>query len=121
VGETLRFMRQCCKLRNNPMKKIVLIITFLIILCPVLVYSWDGYDYDTDDYIEFDHPFSVKSGNDVEIYDYSDESYHEVHVISVNRDGAMIIEVFDYDTGDYRKFEMLIGAAMLEKWISLLT
>jgi len=33
----------------------------------------------------------------------------------------MIIEVFDYDTGDYRKFEMLIGAAMLEKWISLLT
>lgn len=36
------------------MKKILLIISFLMILCPALVYSWDGYDYDTDDYIEID-------------------------------------------------------------------
>jgi hypothetical protein len=97
------------------MKKIVLIISFLMILCPAHLYAWDGYDYDTDDYIEFDHPFSVKPGNDVEIYDYSDESYHDVYVISINRDGTVIIEVFDYDTGDYRTFEMRMEAAMLEK------
>jgi hypothetical protein len=48
-------------------------------------YAWDGYDYDTDDYIEFYHPFSVKPGNDIEVYDYGDESYHEVYVISVDR------------------------------------
>ena len=89
------------------MKKIVLIITFLVILCPALVYSWDGYDYDTDDYIEFDHPFSVKPGNDVEIYDYSDETYHDVYVISVKRNGTVVIEVFDHDTGNYRTFEMM--------------
>ena len=89
------------------MKKIVLIITFLMILCPTLVYSWDGYDYDTDDYIEFDHPLSVKPGNDVEIYDYSDETYHDVYVISVKRNGTVVIEVFDHDTGDYRTFEMM--------------
>ena len=89
------------------MKKIVLIITFLMILCPALVYSWDGYDYDTDDYIEFDHPFSVKPGNDVEIYDYSNETYHDVYVISVKRNGIVVIEVFDHDTGDYRTFKMM--------------
>ena len=89
------------------MKKIVLIITFLMILCPALVYSWDGYDYDTDDYIEFDHPLSVKPGNDIEIYDYSDETYHDVYVISVKRNGTVVIEVFDHDTGDYRTFEMM--------------
>lgn len=93
-------------MRNNPIKKIVLIISLLVILCPALVYSWDGYDYDTDDYIEIDHPFSVKPGNDVEIYDYSDESYHEVYVISVDRTATVIIEVFDYDTGDYRTFQI---------------
>jgi hypothetical protein len=27
----------------------------------------------------------------------------------------MIIEVFDYDSGDYRTFEMLLEAAMQEK------
>jgi hypothetical protein len=97
------------------MKKILLIITFFMILCPAHVYSWDGYDYDTDDYIEIDNAFSVKPENDIEIYDYNDESYHDVYVISINRDGAMIIEVFDYDTGDYRTFEMMMGAAMQEK------
>ena len=86
-----------------------------MLLCPALVYSWDGYDYDTDDYIEFDSQDSAKPGNDVEIYDYTDESYHEIYVISINRDGDMIIEVFDYDAGDYRTFEMLMEAAMREK------
>lgn len=56
-----------------------------MLLCPALVYSWDGYDYDTDDYIEFDSQDSAKPGNDVESYDYTDESYHEIYVISINR------------------------------------
>lgn len=96
------------------MKKILLIITIFMILFPALAYSWDGYDYDTDNYVEFDHPFSVKPGNDVEIYDYSDDSYHDVHIITIKQEGTTIIEVYDYDTGDYRTFEMLIGAAMQE-------
>ena len=91
------------------MKKILLIITILMILCPALVYSWDGNDCDTGNYIEIDNPFSVKPGNDIEIYDYSDDSYHDVHVITTKQDGAMIIKVFDYNTGDYRTSEMLLG------------
>lgn len=96
------------------MKKILLIITFLMILCPALVYSWDGYDDDTDNYIEIENQESVKPGKDIEIYDYSDESYHEVYVISVNRNSAVIIEVFDYDSGDYRTFEMMEEAKRQE-------
>ena len=69
------------------MKKLWLIMLpiTLFLINVNLSYAWDGYDYDTDDYIEIDHTFSVKPGNDVEIYDYSDESYHEVYVISVDR------------------------------------
>jgi uncharacterized protein YxeA len=58
------------------MKKILLIITFLMIFCPAHAYSWDGYDYDTDIDIEIENRYSVKLENDIEIYDYHDESYH---------------------------------------------
>jgi hypothetical protein len=89
------------------MKKIVLIISLLMILYPTLVYSWNGYAYDTDNYVEIDNQDSVKPGADVKIYDYSDNSYHNVYVISVDRNGTVTIDVFDYDTGDYRIFEMI--------------
>ena len=45
-------------------------------------------------------------GRDIEIYDYYDESYHDVSVLSVAQNGSVTIEVFDHDTGDYRTFEM---------------
>ena len=47
-----------------------------MILCPAHGYSWDGYDYDTDIDIEIENRYSVKLENDIEIYDYRDESYH---------------------------------------------
>ena len=89
------------------MKKIVLIISLLMILCPVHVYSWDGYDYDTENYIEFDLEVYVVQGKDFDIYDYSDESRHTVHVISINNNGnEVVIEGYDYDEGEYRTFYM---------------
>lgn len=97
------------------MKKIVFIISFLIILCPALVYSWSGYDYGTDNYIEMDNRDAVKPGADVRIYDFSDASYHEVYVIDVDKNGVVTIDVYDYETGDYRIFEMIEEAEGLEK------
>lgn len=88
------------------MKKIALIIALLVLLSPTLAYSWSGYDNGTDNYIEIDNKDSVKPGADVRIYDYGDKSYHDVYVISVDRNGDVTIDVFDYDTGDYRIFEM---------------
>jgi len=89
------------------MKKIVLIISFLMISYSVLVYAWDGYDHDADDYIEIINEDSVVPGNDIEIYDYSDESRHTVHVISINNTGNEAeIKVYDFDEGEYRTFYM---------------
>lgn len=96
------------------MKKILLILTFLMILCPDLVFAWDSYDYDTGNYIEIDNQDSVIQGNDIEINDYNDECYHDVYVIFLNHNGVVIIEVFDYNTGDYRTFEMMEEAKIQE-------
>ena len=85
---------------------LICLLIFLFLL-PVGLNAWDGYDYESDSYIEIKDKDSVAPGNDVAIYDHSDGFYHEVYVISVKRDGAVIIEVFDYDDGNYREFEMI--------------
>ena len=81
----------------------ILCVLSVLMFCPAHLCAWDGYDYDTGNYIEMEHP--AKPGADVEIYDYDDEAWHDVTVISLNSQGTDI-EVFDYDTGDYRTFEM---------------
>jgi hypothetical protein len=89
-------------------KKIVLIITFLMILCPFLVYSWNGIDSNTDSYIEIDDAdiSSVRPGDVIRIYDFKDRSYHDAKVISVTKADPVEIEVYDNNTGDYRTFEI---------------
>lgn len=93
------------------MKRISVIICMMIVLMffPSFLFAWDGYDHNTGSYIEIENIDSLVPGSDVEIYDYSDESYHAVYIISVDRNGALILEVFDYTTGDYRTFEMMTG------------
>ena len=91
------------------MKRINLIITLMIVLllCPIHLYAWSGYNFDSDNYIEIPDKESVIPDKDIEIYDYNDESYHKVHIISATRiDAVMMIEVFDYNTRNYRTFEM---------------
>jgi len=91
------------------MKRDLLIIFLLaaFIFCPIHLYAWSGYNFDSDNYIEIPDKESVRPGKDIEIYDYSDESAHKVHIISVTQvDAKTIIEVFDYNTRDYRTFEM---------------
>ena len=84
------------------MKKIfVLILTLFIFNTPV--FSWDGYDYDTGDYIEIEKGNLVRAGNDIEIYDYSTGTYKDVEVQSVSSDE---VEVYDYETREYRTFDM---------------
>jgi len=72
-------------------------------LFPTHPYAWDGYDYDTGHYIIMEDP--AQPGEDVAIYDYNDETWHDVLSISISNDGTEL-EVFDYETGEYRTFEM---------------
>ena len=86
-------------------KSFLLIIVFLIILSFVL--AWEGYDYETGNYIEIEKGNLVRSGRDIEIYDYNTGSYHDVEVESINSwGGSTEIETYDHETGDYRTFEM---------------
>lgn len=81
------------------------LMLILLLLFPLSAFSWDGFDYDTGDYIEIDDAviLSVKPGVVIQIFDYEDGDYHAVEIISLNETN---IEVFDEDTYEYRTFEM---------------
>lgn len=87
------------------MKKLFTLI--FVLLAPTPSYSWDGYDHDSGNYIEIEEDNLVRSGNDIEIYDYEDNSYKDVEVQDIQEYGNSVeLEVYDYDTGEYRTFEM---------------
>ena len=87
------------------MKKILL--TTFITLITFNANAWDGYDYDTESYIEIEEGNLVREGLDIEIYDYDAGEYRDVEVQDINRYGSTVeVEVYDYDTGEYRTFEM---------------
>lgn len=81
------------------MKKICL----LLILFAFPAFAWEGYDYESGSYIEIEDGNLVRSGSDIEVYDYNTGEYHNVEVQSVDSDE---VEVYDYETGEYRTFEM---------------
>ncbi len=84
------------------MRKIILLIFITLSL-----QAWEGYDYDKDNYVDIESGNKVRSGSDIEIYDYSSGEYRDVEVESVERYGGSIeVEVYDYDTGEYRTLEM---------------
>ena len=79
---------------------------FLFLMIPAASFSWDGYDYDKGTFIEIDNGNLVRDGETIEIYDYND-GYKDVEVESINRYGNNVeVEVYDYDLGEYRTFEM---------------
>ena len=84
------------------MKKLFVLFLMLIIF-NTPVFSWDGYDYDTGNYIEIEKGNLVRAGNDIEIYDYETGEYRDVEVQGMVGNEQ---EVYDYDTGEYRTFEM---------------
>jgi hypothetical protein len=81
------------------------LILLLLLIFPLSAYSWDGFDYDTGDYIEIDDSDrpSIKPGATVQIYDYEDRDYHSVEIMSLDE---INLEVYDHDTDEYRTFEM---------------
>lgn len=71
------------------------------------VQAWDGYDYGTGNYVEIGPGNLVRSGNDIEFYDYESGEYRNGTVEDINRTGSTVeIEIYDQETGEYRTFEM---------------
>ena len=65
--------------------------------------AWEGYDYNTGNYIEIGSGNLVRRGNEIEIYDYADGAYKDVEVQGMSGNE---LEVYDYDTGEYRYLDM---------------
>lgn len=86
------------------MKLFVLLITFFV---SVPVYAWNGYDYESGSHVEIEKGNLVRSGRDIEIYDYETGEYKDVEVQSIRSYGSSTeVEVYDSDTGEYRTLDM---------------
>jgi len=84
-----------------------LIFACSLVLFPVTADAWDGYDWENNAYIEIEKENLVRSGRDIEIFDYGDGGYKDVEVIDINQHGNVVdVEVYDHETGQYRTFEM---------------
>ncbi len=66
--------------------------------------TWEGYDYDTGQYIEIEDEEDLTEGKDIEFYDHRDNKYHEGSIVSITRNGGLEIEIYDYDTKKHRTF-----------------
>ena len=89
------------------MKKLMFVVTLLIVMVALPVFAWDGYDYESGNYIEIDKGNLVRAGRDIEFYDYGTGDYHSGEVLDINRTSSGVeVEVYDYETGETRIFEM---------------
>jgi len=87
------------------MKYIGLIIS--IVFFALQAMAWDGYDYESGSYVEIEKDNLVRSGQEIEFYDYGAGEYKYGYVESINNYGSSVeVEIYDQETGDYRIFEM---------------
>jgi hypothetical protein len=69
--------------------------------------SWDGVDAESGAYVEIERGNLVRSGRDIEVYDYETGSYHDITVEDINRSGSSVeVEGYDNTTGEFRTFEL---------------
>jgi hypothetical protein len=69
--------------------------------------SWDGTDRETGDAIEIEKGQLVRTGNDIEYFDYGSGGYKTGAINSITRTGSYVeIQVEDSDTGETRTLDM---------------
>ncbi len=86
-----------------------LILSLAIVLGTAsLATAWDGYDWNKGSYVEIEQGNLVRTGETIEIYDYSDGRYKDVEVTDINRYGSssVEVEVYDHETGEHRILDM---------------
>lgn len=89
------------------MKNIIIVIIALLFLQTEMSYAWDGYNYDDGNFVEIEKGNRVRSGSDIEVYNYGSGEYHDVTVESITRYGNSVeLEVYNWDTGSYETYEM---------------
>ena len=88
------------------MKKIGSII-FLIFISFSINAEWNGYDWDSGNYVDIESGNLVREGQNIEIYDWGTGSYSDVEVTDIDSFGSGTeVEVYDYSSGEYRILDM---------------
>jgi len=71
--------------------------------------AWDGTDEDGNP-VEIDQGNLVRTGSDIEYFNYADGKYHEATVDGITRYGSeVVIDVTDDDTGYSHELTMEDG------------
>ena len=85
--------------------RLILASAALIATCSA-GFSWDGVDSESGAQVEIEKGNVVRSGRDIEVYDYEAGQYHDITVDDINRSGGSVeIEGYDNTTGEDRSFE----------------
>ncbi len=70
-------------------------------------FSWDGFDYESGSSIEVEKGQLVRTGREIEFFDYGEGEYRVAEVESMRSTGSSVeVEVYDQTSGEYRTFEM---------------
>ena len=67
------------------------------------LHAWDGFDYGNSEYVEIESGNLVRDGEDIEVYHWGDGAYHQEEVQGMQGNE---LETYDYDTGEYRYYDM---------------
>jgi hypothetical protein len=78
-----------------------------VVMLSTSVRAWDGYDWDKGTSVEIESGNLVRSGEQIEFYDWDKGEYRTGEVQSVDRYGSSVdVEIIDDDSGETRTFEM---------------
>ncbi len=87
--------------------KAVWALSSLLVMLAVPAFTWDGINTVTGGSVEIGKGNLVRSGEEVELYDYGTGTYRYVTVEEVNGSGNTVqIEAYDYESGEYLYLEM---------------
>lgn len=91
-----------------PVKRFVvkgLILTILV--APMKVFAWDGWDYESGTAVEIDKGNLVRDGETIDFFDYGSGEYRTGTVENISLDGSSIqLEITDDETTETRTFDM---------------
>lgn len=87
--------------------KLIKLVPVALLSISTASFTWDGYDYESGNYVEIEKGNLVREGEEIEYYDYGSGEYRygEVQQIQSSGSGAEL-EVYDYESGEYRSFDM---------------
>lgn len=86
---------------------LAIFVGILLLTLPAPAKAWDGFDYQAGSPVEIEKGERVRTGSDIEFFDYNAGEYRYGTVESIERFGGSVeVEVLDHESGEIRTLEM---------------